>query len=253
MNFKGTAKRLDDIDIPLAGARIGVGEDEVHAFMDVEAAGSGFDSLGRPKALFEPHIFYRLLSGEQRSRAVLMGLAYENWGEKPYPRDSYPRIAAATQINPEAALKATSWGLGQIMGLNHEVVGYHTVFDMVEAFKGDEEAHLNAIIDFLMASGIDDDLRNHDWAAVARVYNGPGYAKHAYNTRMAQRFAWWQKIPDTPFAGKKEPLVIEAGAKRGSKSWAVRSIKKLREPASAMSACALPINSRCFSDQTGTS
>ena len=52
-DFKGAAKRIEDTDLPRIGATIGVGEDELHAFMDVEAAGSGFDSAGRPKMLFE--------------------------------------------------------------------------------------------------------------------------------------------------------------------------------------------------------
>lgn len=42
--FKGAAKRLDDIDLPRIGNRIGVDEDEIHAVREVEAAGSGFDS-----------------------------------------------------------------------------------------------------------------------------------------------------------------------------------------------------------------
>lgn len=41
LSFKGRAKRLDDVDLPRIGHQIGVGEDEIHAFMDVEAAGSG--------------------------------------------------------------------------------------------------------------------------------------------------------------------------------------------------------------------
>ena len=57
MNFRGKAKRLDDIDLPRIGARIGVGEDEMHAILDVEAAGSGFDAQDRIKMLFEPHVF----------------------------------------------------------------------------------------------------------------------------------------------------------------------------------------------------
>jgi len=47
LRFKGAARRLDDIDLPRIGHLIGVGEDELHAVIDVEARGSGFDSLGR--------------------------------------------------------------------------------------------------------------------------------------------------------------------------------------------------------------
>ncbi len=197
--FKGRAKRLDDTDLPRIGARIGVGEDELHAFMDVEAAGSGFDGKGRPKMLFEPHVFYRNLTGAKRDQAVKAGLAYERWGTRPYPKDSYPRLEKAVAIDEAAALRSASWGLGQVLGENFRLVGYRSPGAMVRAFMDDEEAHLDAIVDFLIARGIDDDLRRHDWAAVARAYNGPGYAKHGYDRRMAQAFAKWQGIRDTPW------------------------------------------------------
>lgn len=198
--FKGRAKRLDDIDLPRIGARIGVGEDEIHAFMDVEAAGSGFDSQGRPKMLFEPHRFYALLGpGKARDLAVSKGLAYERWGTRPYPSDSYPRLLAAMEIDETKALKAASWGLTQILGENHGSVGYGTVQVMVTALMDDEEKHLEAMVQFLIANHIDDDLKAHRWDVVARVYNGPGYAKNAYHTKMAAAYAKWQKIKDTPW------------------------------------------------------
>lgn len=194
--FKGKAKRIEDIDIPRIGFTIGVGEDELHAFMDVEAAGSGFDRLGRPKMLFEPHVFYRNLSGEKRTRAVREGLAYPNW-RRNYPKDSYPRLVSATAIDETAALKSASWGLGQILGENYRNAGYKTPQAMVQAFMDDEEDHLEAIVHFLKASGIDDDLRAHRWDTVARVYNGPAYKIHNYDGRMASAFARWKRIRDT--------------------------------------------------------
>lgn len=199
-NFIGAAKRIDDLDIPRIGAKIGVGEDEIHAFMDVESSGSGFDSLNRPKMLFEPHVFYRILGpGKKRDLAVAKGLAYEKWGTKPYPSNSYPRLSDAMEIDETAALKSASWGLGQILGENHSIVGYKTPQAMVKAFMEDEENHLAAMVQFLISRGIDDDLRNHNWAAVARVYNGPSYAKNAYDSRLAKAFAKWKGIKDTPY------------------------------------------------------
>lgn len=197
--FKGAAKRIEDVDIPRIGSLIGVGEDELHAFMDVEAAGSGFDSQGRPKMLFEPHVFWRNLSGEKRSRAVAAGLAYPKWRSGNYPRDSYPRLVKAMAIDETAALRSASWGLGQILGENHAMVGYDTVQDMVRAFMEDEEEHLEAIVKFLVAAKLDDNLRAHDWVGVARGYNGPAHAKHNYAGRMKAAFARWQKIKDTPW------------------------------------------------------
>lgn len=198
-DFRGRADRLDDLDIPRIGSTIGVGEDEVHAFMDVEAAGDGFDDEGHPKMLFEPHVFYRNLSGAERDEAVAQGLAYSRWRSGNYPRDSYPRLKAAIQINKDAALKAASWGLGQILGENYAICNYETPEAMVLAFMEDEAEHLQAMIDFIIANNIDDDLRAHRWETVARVYNGPGYAVHNYHGRMAAAFRKWQGIRDTPY------------------------------------------------------
>lgn len=211
ISFIGEAKRIEDIDIPRIGARIGVGEDELHAFMEVEAAGSGFDRQGRPKMLFEPHIFHKHLQGEKRERAVKAGLAYPKW-RREYPKDSYPRLLAAMEIDETAALKSASWGLGQILGENHKAAGYKSPQDMVRAFTEDEENHLEAMVSFLKANGLDKHLRAHNWAELARGYNGPAYAQHGYHTKLKAAFAKWQKIKDTPWppaapipAAKPEP------------------------------------------------
>lgn len=207
-NFKGPAKRLDDIDLPKIGALMGVGEDEIHAIIETETSGSGFDSEGRPRILFEPHIFYRLLAGTpEQAKAVAAGLAYPKWGAQPYPHDSYPRLLAAIELNRELALKACSWGLGQIMGENHHTAGYDTVEAMVQAFTEDEEHHLEAMARFIINNHLDDELRAHNWAAFARGYNGPGYAKNGYDKKLAASFAKWQKIKDTPYTSPYGALV----------------------------------------------
>ncbi len=157
MRITGKAKRLDDIDLPAIGAEIGVGEDEIHAVLDVETAGGGFDSIGRPKMLFEPHIFWRELGpGPDRDKAAALGLAYPKWGQKKYPKDSYGRLGQAMEINREKALRSASWGRGQIRGFNCLLAGYATARQMVDAFLDDEEAHLRAMITFIKTAGLDD-------------------------------------------------------------------------------------------------
>lgn len=211
MNFKGAAKRLDDIDLPMIGRMIGVGEDEIHAVLDVESAGTGFDSQGRPKMLFEPHVFWRELGiGAKRDRAAAAGLAHPQW-RRNYPADSYPRLQQAMAIDETAALRSASWGLGQVMGFNHKVAGYTTVLDMVQAFMQDEEKHLLAMINFIRASGLDDELRRHNWAGFARGYNGAGFAKNGYDRKLAAAYARWQKIKDTPLespSSTSKPVVV---------------------------------------------
>lgn len=205
MNFYGKAERLNDIDLPRIGSQIGVGEDEIHAVLDVEARGRGFDSQGRPAMLFEPHIFYRQLKGEERNEAVRQGLAYPKW-RRNYPKDSYPRLLKAMRINEESALKSASWGMGQIMGFNHQTAGYDSAKEMVEAFLDSEAEHLQAMVTFILMSGLDDELRDHDWHGFARGYNGAGYKKNHYHTKLAASYKKWSNIPDTEW--KREQAIV---------------------------------------------
>jgi hypothetical protein len=201
MTFRGAAKRLDDIDLPKLGHRLGVGEDEIHAFLDVETRGHGFDDLGRPIILFEPHVFYRNLPAELRSRAVNARLAARSWGTIPYGPESnqYPRLIKAIAIDETAALKACSWGLGQVLGENHRAAGFATVQDMVAAMMDDEEKQLEASVSFILANHLDDELRRHDWAGFADGYNGKGFRKNRYDVKLADAFRKWSRIKDTPY------------------------------------------------------
>lgn len=199
LQYRGTAFILSDTDLPKLGHMIGVGEDEIHAILDVESAGSGFDKLGRLKALYEPHLAYAYSFGDTRNRLVAAGLAYPRWGTHPYPPDSYPRIDAASAVDEALAARATSWGLGQILGSNCKVVGYDTPQDMVAAFSESEYNQLRGVVQFLISNHLDAALRTHNWAALARGYNGAGYAKNHYDTHLAMAFRKWQLIPDTPW------------------------------------------------------
>ncbi len=209
--FKGRAETLTDFDLPRIAHRIRVGEDELHAFLDVETNGKAFDAQGRPRILFEPHVFYRNLSGDKRTRAVSAGLAARKWGAIKYGRTSaqYDRLNRAIVIDESAALKACSWGSTQILGENYKMVGYASPQDMVLAFMDDEDSHVEAAVEFIISAGIDDEMRDlaaltrptraADCVAIVSVYNGPGYKKNDYHTKFARRHNWWRGIPDTPW------------------------------------------------------
>lgn len=204
--YLGTAKRLDNIDLPIVGRLIGVGEDEVHAILDVESAGTGFDSQNRVRMLYEPHIFYRLLGpGKKRDAAVKQGLAYAKWKKGKYPKDSYPRLLAAMKIDREIALRSCSWGLGQVMGFNYERAGYKSAEEMVRHFAQDEENQLRAMITFIKKSGLDDELRRHDWRKFEDGYNGGGF-NGAYAKKLKESFERWLKIKDTPIPEPETPI-----------------------------------------------
>ena len=190
--FAGAAVPLSESDVARAAQLLGVDEAAVRAVIEVEAASYGFDARGRPRILFEPHIFWRELGpGILRSEAKEAGLAYPRW-RRDYPRTMdarYAQLARAIQIDRTAALKSASWGLGQIMGFNYRLAGFDTVDAFVAAMKESEGAHLMAMAQFIKNRGLDGALRRHDWAAFARGYNGPGYAKNKYDARLARAHA----------------------------------------------------------------
>jgi len=220
--FVGAARRLDDIDLPRMGHEIGVGEDELHAVIDVESRGKGFDSKCRPLILYEPHVAYRCsTSRAKRDALVRAGLAYPKWGEKPYPKDSYPRLLKAIEIDETAALKACSWGMFQVLGENAQSLGWPSVQAFVRDMMEDEENHLKAAIQFIKVNRLDDELRAlaaldrpttaADCAPFVRVWNGPGYAKNKYHTKMAAAHNKWRKIRDTawsPDASREAPTPV---------------------------------------------
>lgn len=197
LNFKGRAKRIEDIDLPRIGALIGVGEDEIHAVMDVETHGSGFDNQGRPRILFERHKFYKYLPKSKRATGIKSGLANPKPGGYGKENSQYGKLKRAIEIDETAALKACSWGLAQIMGFNHLFAGYSTVQAMVKDFMDDEDNHLEAMIRFIKTNKLDDELRDHNWAGFAQGYNGSGYHKNNYHVKLANAFAKWQRIRDT--------------------------------------------------------
>lgn len=222
-DFKGTAKRLDKYDVPMIAQELRVTEDELYAFMDTETRDSGFDKLGRPQMLFEPHKFYANTSGADREKAVAAGLAYPKWGTRPYPKDSYPRLKAAMKINEAAALKSASYGASQVLGSHHKLLGYKTVQDMVRAFMDDEENHIRGMVAYMKSVGIDEDLRKlasvtgrditaADCVPAVRKYNGKEFAKNNYHVKFAENLNRRRRIPNAvipPELIKKAPLPEE--------------------------------------------
>lgn len=217
--FRGTAKQMDDKDIGRIAHMIGVGEDPIRAFMDVEASGEGFDSKGRPKMLRETHRFWDNLGpGPKRDRAAKLGLATPKW-VKNYPADSYPDLGKMMGIDETAALESCSWGFEQCMGENYKLAGFPTVQMFVKAHMADEENHLLAMVHFIKASGIDDDLRRldkmkrvspDDCRSVVRVYNGKGYEKNNYHTKFANRLNYWKGRADTNWDANAVEIDMDA-------------------------------------------
>ena len=197
--WQGAGKKLTDYDIPRIGHIIGVGEDVIHAVLDVESRGTGYDANGVIK-LFESHVFLRRLPEAKRAEAIAQGLGHKSWAEAKRAgnyKNNHARFLRAYELDKRAALEATSFGLGQIMGFNYRLAGYQSAWDMVVSFAESEANQLEGMINFIKSAKLDDELRAKNWAAFAKGYNGSGYKANNYDTRLAKAYAWWSKKPDT--------------------------------------------------------
>lgn len=194
MNFKGAARPVIPEEIDKIADDLGVEPAAFRSVIAVEAAGSGYDKQGRPKALFERHHFYKHLKDAPglQANAVAQGLAYPRWGEKSYPKGSdavYAEIERAVAIDEEAALLSTSWGLGQIMGSNFRLAGCKDVKSMVEEAMESEAGQLRQMASFIKSSGLLPHLQQKNWVSFAKGYNGPAYAKNGYDVKLAVHYA----------------------------------------------------------------
>jgi hypothetical protein len=173
---------------------LGTSVEVVEAVTQVEARGDGFlTSTSWPVILFEGHWFHRNTGG--RFSGEHPTLSHKSWTKAHYRggRREYDRLVHAVALcgdDPAPALKSASWGMFQIMGFNHEPAGFDDVTAFVNAMATGERAHLMAFARFVMADGaMAEALRGQDWRGFARRYNGAGFAKNQYDTKLAAAFA----------------------------------------------------------------
>lgn len=172
---------------------LGVDEATIETMAEVEAGPYGaFLDSGEPVCLWERHIFHRLTSGRfDGARAEGLPERYSlissriRGGYGPVSAQ-HLKLQAGVKLNREAALKSVSLGLYQILGLNHKAAGFETVQGFVTAMYRSVDDHLAALVNFVLADPrLVRALRARDWPMVARIYNGPAYASHGYDTRFA--------------------------------------------------------------------
>lgn len=185
-------KKLSDADFKAIANKYNVPESRIRAVAEVEARGSGFNSQGYLTALYEPHIAYRYSTGVVRDKLVAAGIAYQDW-RREYPKTSYPRIDQATSIaGEELAAMATSFGMGQVMGFNHDLLGFKTALELVKWLAISEANQIEGIILFAKSKGILKPLIDGEFDVFANGYNGSGYKQNNYDIKLRDADRRWQ-------------------------------------------------------------
>lgn len=190
------AKQITDDQIRQIAKSYGIEFAALKAVIQVEASGQGFLPDGKPKILFEPHIFHRLLTNKNyitirnRAKAENPRICYFSWGAYPYGKvsEQHERLERAAKYDRESALMACSWGLFQVMGFNWSSLGYTSLQEFVNAMYCDEASQVDAGVRFIKHNKLDSYLNKLDWASFAKGYNGSGYKKNDYDVKLARAY-----------------------------------------------------------------
>ena len=191
---ESTKKFLAEKDLIDLAKELKVEVAAVKAVYEVESSGRGFLTSGKPKILFEGHIFWKRLKKHGLNpldyKEGNEDILYSKWTTKFYKggEREYDRLNKAKKIHNAAAQESASWGIFQIMGYHYKKVGYNSVGDYVKAMNKSERFHLMAFGKFIKSEGLVKHLKNKDWAKFARGYNGAGYKKNKYDTKLAAAY-----------------------------------------------------------------
>lgn len=187
--------KVTETDYVEAAKLLGCDVAAVKAIKEVESGKAPFLGSGFPTLLFEAHIFYRELGSLSAAKLQPShpGIFSKSWNRGLYKggEKEVDRLREAWEISPKAASASASYGAFQICGFNYKTCGYNSSLEFFGKQWTGEKEQLMAFVKFIKLSGIAPYLKNHNWAEVARRYNGAGYKANKYDTKLAQAYKKW--------------------------------------------------------------
>ncbi|TMJ20561.1 MAG: N-acetylmuramidase family protein [Alphaproteobacteria bacterium] len=185
--------KLTGADIARAAADLGVSAKVIDAVREVETKRASFDEKGRPTILFERHKFAANTVPKGRFNAAHPAISGGPYGSGGYGKFSaqYGKLLDACALDPEAALRACSWGAFQVLGENAVPIGYRSTLEMVLSLTTGEQAHLESFVRFVRGNHLADELRAcragdpASCVPFVKAYNGSDFAVNAYHKKLA--------------------------------------------------------------------
>ena len=172
----------------------------VKAVNEVESNGKGFLLDGRPRILFEGHVFWRELVSRGIDPTTLQSedsknVLYKKWVKTHYEggKQEYVRLEKAAGLDDadavhNAAYASASYGSFQIMGFHYALLGYDNVNQFVSHLYTHEKSHLENFGLYCKANNLIRHLKSKNWAAFARGYNGPGFKENKYDEKLEKAY-----------------------------------------------------------------
>jgi N-acetylmuramidase/Putative peptidoglycan binding domain len=180
---------LSDADYRAAAATLGCDIAAIKAVAIAESKGNPFLTDGRPKILYEPHVFgAETLHQYDRSfpyvsrRAQIARSKGESYGTN---TEQYDKLQIAMVLDREAALISVSWGRFQIVGKYWKLAGASNLKEFTDQISRSERGQLDQFVAFVKSKKLEGALKDHDWAKFARGYNGAGYWRDNYDGKIS--------------------------------------------------------------------
>jgi hypothetical protein len=151
--FEGRGMPLSESELNLASSNLGIGFPALWAVMTVETKGCGFLADRRPQVLFERHVFHKETNGRFDTVAPDLSNPVQG-GYGAFGAFQHERLKRAIDLDRTAALRSTSWGLGQVMGFNAAEVGFADVEAMVASMCDSEDAQLQGMLGFIQKNDL---------------------------------------------------------------------------------------------------
>lgn len=179
---------LTEEDFRLVAKELGVELAAIKAVVAIEAGTQmkGFWAPGVPVINFDQKMFARFRNKTESKSGVKGEVVPE--GLSGYALLEWTQLINARKINSQGANLGTFWGMFQIGGFNYRKCGCESVDEFVRLMAYSELEQLELFAAFITNGGMLTDLRNKNWAGFSRKYNGPGYARRGYHTKMAAAY-----------------------------------------------------------------
>lgn len=186
------APGVTDADLNAIAARLGCSLKQLRAVSIVESGGAGFDQMGRPKILYERHLFYRFTNGQ-------FGITpWSNPKGGGYNEPSWEKLTQAACRDVDAAFAAVSWGKFQVLGSHANGaypkflnLGYPSPIELAYSTVTGEAAHYELLARYIDKAGLRGALAKistnpDDCRAFAKGYNGGSYEQFDYHNKIAR-------------------------------------------------------------------
>lgn len=192
---------LTERDIEEFAEELGVEVAAIKAVIEIEAGKThqGFWSEGKPIINFDLSVFKRMaakrkinLSRYTNSHSVVFNRPdIAKYGSQQAAQQA--RLDRALDIDTVTAIEGTFWGMFQIGGSNWRLCGTSSPQEFMQLMSRSERDQLELFGEFITRAGLLPALKERNWSAFARGYNGPAYASRGYHRRLASAYANYSK------------------------------------------------------------